>query len=173
MTEDPVRQRIDAETGGDVLTKPKTNQKAKLLDEFMNMATSMARVSCCERGKHACILISRDLRVLSIGYNGPASRLHNGCLRPGDSGATGRGCGCVHAEVNACIQPRSGVPFYAILTAAPCEACAQVLINTGIRTVIYDRMTDSGKAGRNLLRLAGVGCMDFDNFPVSALGLGS
>lgn len=148
-----------------------TSQKQKLLDELMNQAICMARVSCCERGKHACLLVSRELRVLSTGYNGPAARLPNHCLRPDSSGATGRGCGCVHAEVNASIQPRNGTPFYAFCTAAPCEACAQVLINVGVRTVVYDRLTESGKAGRQLLLLAGVGCFDFDNFPVGVLSL--
>lgn len=149
----------------------KPGQKTKLLDELMNQAISMARVSCCERGKHACVLVTRELRVLSTGYNGPAARLPNRCLRPDTPGSTGRGCGCVHAEVNACIQPRNGTPFYAFCTAAPCEACAQVLINVGVRTVVYDRMTDSGRAGKDLLRLAGVGCFDFDNFPVGVLSL--
>lgn len=148
-----------------------SSQKKKLLDELMNMTISMARVSCCERGKHACTLVSREMRVVSIGYNGPAARLRNNCLRPDEPGSTGRGCGCVHAEVNACIQPRSEQPFYAFCTAAPCEACAQVLINAGVRTVVFDRMTDSGVAGKKLLTLAGVGCFDFDNFPVGVLSL--
>lgn len=145
-----------------------SQQKRKLLDEFMNMAINMARVSCCERGKHACILLSRELRVISIGYNGPASRLRNACLRPDEPG----GCGCVHAEANAVLQKRSEDPFYAIVTACPCESCAQLLINAGVRTVVFDRMTGSGVSGKRLLTLAGVGCFDFDNFPLQALTLG-
>lgn len=146
-----------------------STQKRKLFEEIMNNTIGMARVSCCERGKHACTLVTRELKVVSTGYNGPASRLPNSCLRPGESGATGRGCGCIHAEVNACIQERGAVPFYAFCTAAPCEACAQVLINVGIRTVVYDKMTDSGSNGKRLLQLAGVGCFDFDHFPLPIL----
>ena len=145
------------------------SQKQKLKQAFMSVAYDMASVSCCERGNHACVLVSRSLRIVSVGYNGPAARLHNGCARPLESG----NCGCVHAEANAVLQPRIDHPFYAFVTAAPCEYCAQLLVNAGVRTVVYDVVTDSGHDGLKVFTNAGVGNFQFDQFSGDWLGLGS
>lgn len=130
------------------------SDRAKLfIRTMMNIAHEMTAMSTCQRGQHACVLVSRDRRILATGYNGPASRLPNRCHRPDEPGR----CGCVHAEANAVVQPRLGDPHFAFITAAPCESCAQLLVNAGVRYVVYATVTSQGHAGLDVLTQAGVG----------------
>lgn len=142
-----------------------SKRKLDLAWRFVEMAHIMKGQSCCERGNHACLLVDKSMRIVSVGYNGPAASLPNGC-RHKDSP-----CGCVHAEVNACVQPRQGTPFYAFITAAPCEMCAQVLRNVGVRMVVYDAVTDKGVDGLRVLSECGVGAFQIADLPAGVFGL--
>jgi len=75
-----------------------------------------------------CAIVSTDFRQISLGFNGNAAGLHNGC----DSDEVGA-CGCLHAELNAalnCQIPRTtGKIVFA--THLPCSGCAKALINFG------------------------------------------
>jgi len=130
----------------------------KISEVMLDVAKCISQLSKCDRRKHACVLVDRNLRIVATGYNGPASGLKNNCMRPEEHG----NCGCVHAEANACIQPRASDPFFAFLTGAPCEQCAQMLINAGVRMVVYAGETTAGEAGLRLLHLVGVGCFHRD-----------
>ena len=67
---------------------------------YMKMAKLMAERSTCVRLHVGTVITSTDFRkVLSVGYNGNASGLHNGC----DSTEPGK-CGCLHSEENAVIN---------------------------------------------------------------------
>lgn len=103
---------------------------------FMDLAVNLARRSTCSRAKVGCVITSIDHhQVFAIGYNGSAAGLENGC----DSATVG-GCGCLHAEENACIHcdaPR-GEPKRVYTTMLPCKMCAKRLINLGgVVEVIY------------------------------------
>ncbi len=103
---------------------------------FMDFAKAIAERSSCKRLNVGTVVTSTDFRkVLSIGYNGNAAGLPNGCDRdePGN-------CGCLHSEENAainCDSPRY-VEKFIFVTHLPCSACAKRLINIGnVKKVFY------------------------------------
>ncbi len=94
-------------------------------------------------------MIVKEKHVLSTGYNGaPAGMKHcaeTGCLRAKHrvpSGEKHELCRGVHAEQNAIIQaasfgtPVRGSSMYS--TTYPCIICAKMIINAGIREVVFD-----------------------------------
>lgn len=112
---------------------------------YMLTAFLMSTRSTCKRLHVGSVITSMDGRqVFSVGYNGNASGLHNGC----DSEEPGK-CGCLHSEENAvinCVAPRSEDKIVYV-TNLPCVMCAKRLINLGsVRRVVYAkpyRITDS------------------------------
>ena len=114
---------------------------------FMEMAQLVAKRSTCLR-RHVGAVLVKDKRVLSTGYNGsPKGTLHcevKGCIREQmniPSGTRHELCRGVHAEQNAIIQAAyfgvsvDGSTIYT--TTFPCSMCAKILINAGIREVVY------------------------------------
>ncbi len=115
---------------------------------FMNIAKVVASRSNCMKRKVAAIII-KDKRVVSTGYNGTPRGTRNcnegGCPRCNSLAAAGANldeCLCSHGEENAIVQASyHGVPLKdAIIytTFAPCLMCAKMIINSGIREVIYN-----------------------------------
>ena len=103
---------------------------------YIEFAETVAKRSTCDRLQVGTVITTVDYRkVLSIGYNGNASGLKNGCDRdePGN-------CGCLHSEENAaincdCSRETKKIVFVSHL---PCGACAKRLINLGnVVTVIF------------------------------------
>ena len=114
---------------------------------FMEMAHLVAKRSTCLR-RHVGAVLVKDKRVLSTGYNGsPKGTLHcevKGCIREQmnvPSGTRHERCRGVHAEQNAIIQAAyfgvsvDGSTIYT--TTYPCSMCAKILINAGIKEVVY------------------------------------
>jgi dCMP deaminase len=96
---------------------------------YMNFAEAISQRSSCTRLQVGTVITTPDFRkVLSIGYNGNAAGLQNGCDRdePGN-------CGCLHSEENAvinCDSPRY-VQKVIFVTHLPCAMCAKRIINLG------------------------------------------
>jgi dCMP deaminase len=114
---------------------------------FMEIAHLVATRSTCLRRKVGAVIV-RDKRILTTGYNGAPTGLRHceevGCLREElgiPSGKQHELCRAVHAEQNAIIQAAvmgvvlSGATTYA--TNFPCVICAKMLINAGIKKIIY------------------------------------
>lgn len=99
---------------------------------FMQFAEQLSQLSKCHEGHVAAIIVSADgNQVLSIGINGGAGNL--ACLC-----AAGDKYKCIHAEVNAltkCKQDCRGTVLFC--TKAPCIQCSALIINAGIKTVIF------------------------------------
>ena len=114
---------------------------------FMDIATLVASRSTCLRRKvGACVV--RDRRILSTGYNGAPSGITHcediGCLRERlkvPSGERHELCRGLHAEQNAIIQAaKIGVSLenaVIYITNHPCFICAKMIINSGIKKVVY------------------------------------
>jgi len=113
----------------------------------MDMAKLAARRSSCLRRAVGAVLV-KDRRLLATGYNGvPSGVTHcdvTGCLRDRlqvPSGERHELCRGLHAEQNAIIQAAfHGVSIRdAVLycTNLPCIICAKMLINAGVRRVVY------------------------------------
>jgi dCMP deaminase len=115
---------------------------------FMNIAKVVASRSNCIKRKVAAIIV-KDKRVISTGYNGTPRGTRNcsegGCPRCNSLAPSGTAldeCLCSHGEENAIVQASyHGVSLKdAIIytTFAPCLQCAKMIINSGIREVIYN-----------------------------------
>ena len=114
---------------------------------FMKLANEVAtRTTCMRRGVGAVIV--KDRRILATGYNGvPTGMRHcaeTGCLRQQlgvPSGQRHEICRGLHAEQNAIIQAaRYGIDIEGssiYITTEPCVVCAKMLINAGIREIVF------------------------------------
>ena len=108
---------------------------------FMELANVVATRSNCSR-RHVGAVIVRNRHILSTGYNGTC--LEGGCPRCAGKTKSGEHldeCLCVHAEQNAICQAAQhghaieGATAY--VTISPCLTCAKLLINAGIKEVVY------------------------------------
>ena len=133
---------------------------------YLDIAQTVAERCTCLRKKYGAIIVKNDV-IISTGYNGaPRGRKNcsdiNYCMR--DALGIPRGeryemCRAVHAEANAitkiaCSNNNSaGATMY--VTASPCIECAKLIIQAGIKRVVYGekyRLTD----GIDLLERAGI-----------------
>lgn len=133
---------------------------------FMEIAHVVAkRSNCCRRSVGAVIV--RDHHFLSAGYNGTPKKVKNcfdgGCPRCGGKAESGTHldeCMCTHAEQNAICQAAcygvviEGSTIY--VTISPCLTCAKLIINAGIREVIYGGDYAFSDAVKKLFREAKV-----------------
>ena len=114
---------------------------------FMNIAETVATRSTCLR-HHVGAVIVRDKRIVSTGYNGSPSGLPHcldvGCVRDQlniPSGTHHETCRSTHAEQNTIIQAAlhgiSTKDSTIYVTHQPCVICARMIINAGIRRVVY------------------------------------
>jgi len=114
---------------------------------FMDIACLVARRSTCRRRQVGAIVV-RDKRVLATGYNGAPTGLPHcldvGCLREELNIASGERhelCRGLHAEQNVIIQAAyhgvciGGGTLYC--TNLPCSICSKMLINAGIKEIMY------------------------------------
>ncbi|HRF67628.1 MAG TPA: dCMP deaminase family protein [Muribaculum sp.] len=132
-------------------------EKQRLLDKrYLRMARIWAENSYCQRRKVGAILV-KDQMIISDGYNGTPAGFENVC--EGDDGKTKPYV--LHAEANAITKvarssnSSEGSTLY--ITASPCLECSKLIIQAGIRRVVYNdlyRIQD----GLNVLRRAGVEC---------------
>lgn len=130
-------------------------EKQRMLDlRYLRMARIWAENSYCER-RQVGALIVRDKTIISDGYNGTPAGFENVC--EDEHGVTKPYV--LHAEANAITKiARSGnnsdgATLY--VTASPCIECAKLIIQAGIKRVIYGetyRLTD----GIDLLERAGI-----------------
>ncbi len=105
----------------------------------MGIALQVARRSTCDRARVGAIIV-KDRRILTTGYNGsPAGLPH--CDEIGHLMIAGHCVRTLHAEQNAIIQAAlhgvgvAGSTLY--VTHQPCITCAKMIINAGIRRVVF------------------------------------
>ena len=130
-------------------------QKQRQFDtRYLQMARVWAENSYCVRRKVGALLV-KDNMIISDGYNGTPAGFENVC--EDDMGKTKPYV--LHAEANAITKVAKsanncdGSTLY--ITASPCIECAKLIIQAGIRRVVYRdpyRITD----GIDLLRRAGI-----------------
>ena len=108
---------------------------------LIEIAALVARRSTCQR-KQVGAVISREGRVLSMGYAGaPAGFAHCAEAKCDLSKPCTR---TVHAEANAiAFAAKLGIPVDGAslyTTLAPCQDCAKLIVNSGIRFVVYQEV---------------------------------
>lgn len=142
------------------MTEERENSQAKQLQldrRYLRMAFIWAENSYCQRRRVGALLV-RDKMIISDGYNGTPSGFDNVCESP--DGVTFPYV--LHAEANAITKvarsnnSSEGSTLY--VTTSPCMECSKLIIQAGIRRVVFSelyRITD----GLDLLRRAGVECV--------------
>ena len=126
----------------------------KFDDKYMEMAAVWATNSYCKRRQVGALLV-KDRMIISDGYNGTPSGFENIC--EDENGVTKPYV--LHAEANAISKiaksGNSALDATLYVTASPCLECAKLIIQSGIKRVVYRdeyRLTD----GIDLLRRAGI-----------------
>ncbi|MCB0495222.1 MAG: dCMP deaminase family protein [Cyclobacteriaceae bacterium] len=113
-------------------------------DIFMELAVNLAKRSHCIK-RHVGAVLTKETRIISIGYNGPPAGTHNcdeefpetGCARD----SKGSCSLAIHAEQNAILYAVKnnasveGSTLY--VTLSPCLACSRIIYSMGIKKVIY------------------------------------
>ena len=134
------------------------SEKQHLLDErYLRMASIWAENSYCVRRKVGALIV-KDKMIISDGFNGTPSGFENVC--EDENGLTKPYV--LHAEANAITKvarsnnSSEGATLY--ITDAPCIECAKLIIQAGIKRIVYSksyRIDD----GLNLLKRAGIECV--------------
>jgi dCMP deaminase len=127
---------------------------------YMEMASVWSRNSYCKR-RQVGALIVKDRMIISDGFNGTPSGFENIC--EDENGVTKPYV--LHAEANAITKVAKsgnnsdGSTLY--VTSSPCLECSKLIIQSGIKRVVYQeeyRLTD----GIDLLRRAGIEVIKLD-----------
>jgi dCMP deaminase len=129
--------------------------KSRKFDKsYIEMAFVWARNSYCKRMQVGALIVKENM-IISDGYNGTPSGFENLCE---DENNTTKPY-VLHAEANAITKvaksnnSSNGATLY--VTDSPCIECAKLIIQAGIKRVVYSRkyrITD----GLDLLNRAGV-----------------
>lgn len=132
---------------------------------YMNYALDISKTANCIKGKVGAILV-KDNQIIAEGVNSVPNGIlpctEENCLRKRlnlKSGENQELCFAVHAEQNALINALNnnvdikGSTLY--VTKQPCIICAKMLINSGIRKIIYLKAYPD-QYSENLLKQAGV-----------------
>jgi dCMP deaminase len=143
------------------------NQPRPGWDEyFMKIARVVASRSNCMKRKVAAVIV-KDGRIISTGYNGTHRGVKNcnqgGCPRCNSfnpSGASLSECFCSHAEENAIVQASYhgiGIKDATIFTTfSPCLLCTKMIINSGLKEVVYNLAYPMGGQAIQLLKEADI-----------------
>ena len=114
-----------------------TENKQEILDKrYMRMATIWSENSYCARRKVGALIVKNKM-IISDGYNGTPAGFENIC--EDDNGVTKPYV--LHAEANAITKiarsgnSSEGATLY--VTASPCIECAKLIIQAGIKRVVY------------------------------------
>ena len=115
-----------------------TNEnKQFLLDQrYLKMASIWAQNSYCKRRQVGALLV-KDKMIISDGYNGTPSGFENNCEDENNKTFPY----VLHAEANAITKvaksnnSSDGATLY--VTSAPCMECAKLIIQAGIKRVIF------------------------------------
>lgn len=135
--------------------------KQEILDKrYLRMAQIWAENSYCQRRKVGAIIV-KDQMIISDGFNGTPSGFENIC--EDETGTTKPHV--LHAEANAITKvarsnnSSNNATLY--VTASPCVECAKLIIQAGIKRVVFHelyRITD----GIDLLNRADIECIHID-----------
>ena len=131
------------------------NEKQIALDRrYIRMASIWAENSYCKR-RQVGALIVKDKMIISDGYNGTPSGFENVCEDENNITKPY----VLHAEANAITKiarsnnSSDGATMY--VTASPCIECSKLIIQAGIKRVVYSE-TYRLEDGLDLLKRAGI-----------------
>ncbi|KAF4462200.1 dCMP deaminase, partial [Fusarium albosuccineum] len=138
---------------------------------FMELASLASQRSNCMKRRVGCVLVGKERRVISTGYNGTPMGLQNcaegGCPRCNEGNSSGVGlstCLCIHAEENALLEAgreriREGSVLYC--DTCPCLTCSIKICQVGISEVVYAHGYSMDNETARVFREAGVKLRQF------------
>jgi len=121
---------------------------------YLRMAQEWAKLSYCDRKKVGAIIVKGNM-IISDGYNGTPSGYKNCCEdEDGDTQWY-----VLHAEANAILKvaksTQSAQNSTLYITLSPCKECSKLIIQSGIKRVIYkDEYKDT--SGIDFLKTYGI-----------------
>ena len=136
------------------MEKSKEEKQIMLDQRYMKMAAIWSQNSYCKRRQVGALLV-KDKMIISDGYNGTPSGFENNCEDENNQTKPY----VLHAEANAITKVaksgNSSADATMYVTSSPCLECAKLIIQAGIRRVVYTENYRSAD-GINLLRRAGI-----------------
>ena len=126
---------------------------------YMAMADDFGQLSHAVRAKVGCVIVSDKGQIISQGYNGTPSGRDNSCEYVGEDGELHTKTEVLHAESNAITKcakwgsTTDGATMY--VTLSPCLECSKLIIQSGIRRVVYKNLYRNGE-GLSLLSDLGI-----------------
>ncbi len=147
--------------------KPVKAKRPEWDEYFLEIAKVVGRRSTCDRSQVGAVLV-KDRFILATGYNGAAKGMPH-CDDVGHELVDGHCVRTVHAESNAIIQAArlgksiDGATLY--LTISPCYDCFKMIVNAGIKRVVYNNfyMSRYGASGQ-VLKLAKTSGVNIVNY---------
>jgi len=136
-------------------SKDQNGQKQLKLDKrYLKMATIWASNSYCKRRKVGALIV-KDKMIISDGYNGTPAGFENICEDENNKTKPY----VLHAEANAITKVaksnNSSQDATLYVTSSPCIECAKLIIQSGIKRVVYcNKYTKT--EGVELLKRAGI-----------------
>ena len=126
------------------MTEKKPFTRASRDEYYLRIAYDVAARSTCLRRQIGAVIVTGDV-IVSTGYNGnPRGMPHCdliGCIRDElniPSGERMEICTGVHAEMNALVFSGPGARGGTLYcTIVPCNTCAKMIVNAGIKRVVY------------------------------------
>lgn len=132
-----------------------TDEKSYRLDSvYLKMAKTWAELSKCNRNKVGCLVV-KDKTIIADGFNGSPTGFPNPC--EDENGDTIKWV--LHAEANAITKlskntvSSDGSTMY--ITLSPCYDCAKLIIQSGIKRVVFSEFYRNTQA-LELLTLANI-----------------
>jgi len=149
------------------LKKGKKPTRPSWDEYFLEIAKVVAKRSTCDRANVGAV-IAKNKVILSTGYNGAPRGLPH-CDDVGHEIVDGHCIRTAHAEVNAIAQAaKNGTPIESAsiyLTISPCYDCFKMIVNAGIKEVVYGNFYmsryEASKAVLSLAKKAGVKLTEF------------
>ena len=147
MTYDMYKARLDE-------IYEKLAKEERLDNVYLGMAKELAKLSYAERAKVGCLIVNSGGQIVSQGYNGTPSGFDNCCEEENVTKHE-----VLHAESNAiskCAKwggSTDGSTQY--FTMSPCFECAKLIIQAGIKRVVYIELYRD-TSGVDLLEKAGI-----------------
>ncbi|MDR0835138.1 MAG: dCMP deaminase family protein [Tannerella sp.] len=130
------------------------NKKLEIDKRYLRMARIWAENSYCKRRQVGALIVNNQM-IISDGYNGTPSGFENVC--EDENNVTKPYV--LHAEANAITKVAAsnnnskGATIY--ITSSPCIECAKLIIQSGIKRVVYSEKYHT-EEGLKLLNRAGI-----------------
>ena len=147
--------------------KLKSDKRPSWDEYFLKISELVGSRSTCDRA-HVGAVITKNKIILSTGYNGAPRGLPH-CDDVGHEIVAGHCIRTIHAEANAIAQAaRNGASIEGAmiyLTVSPCYDCFKIMVNAGIKEVIYGNFYmsryEASKAVLTLAKKAGIKLVKF------------